>query len=149
MAFGTRAQRVRRRVMRLALTALALIALSTALVYARYRRDLSDARESLAGGSHLVQTSCGAIEYSEEGEGKPVLSIHGAGGGWDQGLLISAFVGEGFRVVAPSRFGYLNTPYPDDPSAVAQAERSRSARARDGRRVAEPSHRRAVDRGAR
>lgn len=108
--------------MMLGLIALALVALGTTCVYSRYRRDLSDARERLAGGSHLVRTSCGAIEYSEEGEGTAVLSIHGAGGGWDQGLLISPFLGEGFRVIAPSRFGYLNTPYPDDPSAVAQAD---------------------------
>ncbi len=122
MPVRARAQRLRRSLMILGLIALAFIVLGTTLTYSRYRRDLSDARERLARGGHLVQTSCGAIEYSEEGKGKTVLSIHGAGGGWDQGLLISPFVGEGFRVIAPSRFGYLNTAYPDDPSAVAQAD---------------------------
>ena len=112
MPVRARAQRLRRSLMILGLIALAFIVLGTTLTYSRYRRDLSDARERLARGGHLVQTSCGAIEYSEEGKGKTVLSIHGAGGGWDQGLLISPFVGEGFRVIAPSRFGYLNTAYP-------------------------------------
>ena len=122
MPVRARGQRLRRSLMILGLIALAFIVLGTTLTYSQYRRDLSDARERLARGSHLAQTSCGAIEYSEEGEGMPVLSVHGAGGGWDQGLLISPFLGEGFRVIAPSRFGYLNTPYPDDPSAVAQAD---------------------------
>jgi pimeloyl-ACP methyl ester carboxylesterase len=93
-----------------------------ALTYSHYRRDLNAAREGLARGSRLIQTACGPIEYSEAGSGTPVLSIHGAGGGWDQGLLISHFIGTGFRVIAPSRFGYLNTPYPDDRSAGAQAD---------------------------
>ena len=50
----------------LGLIALAFIVLGTTLTYSRYRRDLSDARERLARGGHLVQTPCGAIEYSEE-----------------------------------------------------------------------------------
>jgi pimeloyl-ACP methyl ester carboxylesterase len=101
---------------------LTLAASSAAFIYVRYRQDLNDARERLGGGGRVVHTRCGPIEYSEAGKGKTVLSIHGAGGGWDQGLLIRTFIGEGFRVIAPSRFGYLNTPYPDDPSAVAQAD---------------------------
>jgi len=122
MPVRARAQRLSRSLMIRGLIALAFIVLGTTLTYSRYRRDLRDARDRLARGSHLIETSCGAIEYSEEGKGKTILSIHGAGGGWDQGLLISPFVGEGFRVIAPSRFGYLNTPYPDDRSAVAQAD---------------------------
>ena len=118
---GARAQRLGRNLMIPGLIALALTVLGTTLSYSKYRRDLSDARDRLARGGRLVRTSCGAIEYSDEGKGKAVLSIHGAGGGWDQGLLIRSFMGEGSRVIAPSRFGYLNTPYPDDPSAVAQA----------------------------
>lgn len=122
MPVRARGEESRHGLMMVALVLLALTALGTTLAYRRYRRDLGEARKRLAAGGHLVHTSCGATEYGEEGEGKAVLSIHGAGGGWDQGLLISAFLGEGFRVVAPSRFGYLNTPYPDDPSAVAQAD---------------------------
>jgi len=41
------------------------------------------------------------------GEGPPVLIVHGAGGGYDQGLWVARdSVGEGFRIIAPSRFGY-------------------------------------------
>ena len=53
----------------------------------------------------------------------PLLSIHGAGGGYDQGLANAVeLVGEGFRVIAPSRFGYLGTPIPANASPSAQAD---------------------------
>jgi pimeloyl-ACP methyl ester carboxylesterase len=49
--------------------------------------------------------------------------VHGAGGGYDQGLDFARhLVDGGFRVIAMSRFGYLRTPLPSDPSAVAQAD---------------------------
>ena len=76
----------------------------------------------LAGGS-IVETVLGKIEYTDVGDGMPLLSIHGAGGGYDQGLLIAeALFGDGFRVIAPSRFGYLRTPVPRDASPAAQAD---------------------------
>jgi pimeloyl-ACP methyl ester carboxylesterase len=63
------------------------------------------------------------IEYAIAGEGPPVLLVHGAGGGYDQGLdLGEPLVARGLRVIAMSRFGYLRTPLPQDASAAAQAE---------------------------
>ncbi|HUH85456.1 MAG TPA: alpha/beta hydrolase [Stellaceae bacterium] len=71
----------------------------------------------------IIDTGAGPIEYAERGEGRPLLSIHGAGGGFDQGLANAAeLVGDGFRVIAPSRFGYLRTPVPSDASPAAQAD---------------------------
>jgi pimeloyl-ACP methyl ester carboxylesterase len=65
----------------------------------------------------------GPIEFRSRGDGVPLLAIHGAGGGYDQGLAIAdSLVGHGFRVVAPSRFGYLRTPVPGDASPAAQAD---------------------------
>jgi pimeloyl-ACP methyl ester carboxylesterase len=50
------------------------------------------------------------------------LSVHGAGGGFDQGLeLADPLARAGFRVIAVSRFGYLRTPLPPDASAAAHA----------------------------
>lgn len=89
----------------------------------RYRRDIRAARERVAGGSRIVRTRCGSIEYAEAGQGPTVLVVHGAGGGWDQGLDFGRpLAAEGFRVVAMSRFGYLRTPLPADASAAAQAD---------------------------
>jgi pimeloyl-ACP methyl ester carboxylesterase len=93
------------------------------LVYISYRRDINQARERVSTGSQIVQTPCGPIEYALAGGGPPVLVVHGAGGGYDQGLEIGEpLVNSGFRVIAMSRFGYLRTPLPGDASAPAQAD---------------------------
>ena len=83
-------------------------------VITEYRRDLGLAHERVSVGS-VVQTPCGQIEYTSSGDGPPVLVVHGAGGGFDQGMAFAQpLVAQGFRVVAMSRFGYLNTPLPAD-----------------------------------
>src|SRR5512142_979151 len=93
-----------------------------AAIAAVYRRDIRRERERVAGGGRMIQTACGPIEYAVVGDGPAVLVVHGAGGGFDQGLdLGEALVARGFRVIAMSRFGYLRTPLPADASAVAQA----------------------------
>lgn len=52
------------------------------------------------------------MEYVIHGEGRPVLLLHGAMGGWDQSdLLGRAALGDaGFQRIAVSRPGYLGTP---------------------------------------
>jgi pimeloyl-ACP methyl ester carboxylesterase len=93
------------------------------LAYTSYRRDIHQARERVSTGSQMVQTPCGPIEYALAGDGPPVLVVHGAGGGYDQGLEFGEpLVNSGFRIVAMSRFGYLRTPLPTDASASAQAD---------------------------
>jgi pimeloyl-ACP methyl ester carboxylesterase len=93
------------------------------LAYINYRRDIHQARRRVSTGSQIVQTPCGPIEYALAGDGPPVLLVHGAGGGYDQGLEIGdPLVKSGFRVIAMSRFGYLRTPLPGDASASAQAD---------------------------
>jgi pimeloyl-ACP methyl ester carboxylesterase len=88
-----------------------------------YRRDVARAYNRVSTGSRLAQTGCGPIEYAVAGKGPPVLVVHGAGGGFDQGLDLSGgLVRDGFRVIAVSRFGYLRTPLPADASAAAQAD---------------------------
>lgn len=105
------------------IAALALAAASAAAAYGVYRRDLGVARARLAGASELVTTPCGPIEYATLGTGPPLLVVHGAGGGFDQGLAIGAPIANfGFNVIAVSRFGYLRTPLPADASAAAQAD---------------------------
>ncbi len=88
-----------------------------------YRNEIRRARARIATGSKMLKTAVGPIEYAEAGEGPPVLVIHGAGGGFDQGLDIGeGFLQRGFRVIAPSRFGYLRTPLPKKGSPAAQAD---------------------------
>jgi pimeloyl-ACP methyl ester carboxylesterase len=90
--------------------------------YARYLRDLKQIDEALEQGSQIANTRAGPIEYAQQGEGTPLLLIHGAGGGYNQGLLIGRDFGRGHRLIAPSRFGYLKTPVPRNASPEAQAD---------------------------
>ncbi|GIV98808.1 alpha/beta hydrolase [Roseiflexus sp.] len=99
------------------------LVIGAALVYAAYTRDMRAAEARVAAGRRLVEATCGAVEYGEQGNGFPVLVLHGAGGGYDQGLLIGElFLGEGYRIIAPSRFGYLGAEIPADSSVEAQAD---------------------------
>lgn len=102
---------------------LAVLVILSIVVFVRYQSDISAARQRAESGGKLVQTACGPIEYAEEGQGLPVLMIHGAGGGYDQGILLArAFIDQGYRVIAPSRFGYLRAQNPADHSPTAQAK---------------------------
>lgn len=89
-------------------------------------RALADTRQralSLESRSIQIETRHGRLEYSVTGSGMPVLVIHGAGGGFDQGeLLADALGGDGFRWIAVSRFGYLRSELPPAPSTPAQAD---------------------------
>ncbi|MGZ4728850.1 MAG: alpha/beta fold hydrolase [Acidimicrobiales bacterium] len=75
-----------------------------------------------------AETREGAIEYVDRGAGPTVLFIHGSPGGSDQGVLMTEFlVAVGFRVITPSRPGYLGTPLTGDrvgPDQQADLERA-------------------------
>lgn len=105
------------------LTVLVVIGMLVAVSYPSYHTAMRGMRADIAAASSIIATTAGPIEYAETGTGAPVLVVHGNGGGYDQGLLAGRmFIGEDFRLIAPSRFGYLNTPLPEDGSAAAQAD---------------------------
>jgi 2-hydroxy-6-oxonona-2,4-dienedioate hydrolase len=94
-----------------------------ALAYRSYRDDIAAERDRALLGSAMIETSYGPIEYSTLGQGSPILVIHGTGGGWDQGIYAArSIVPYGFRLIAPSRFGYLRTPLPADASPQHEAD---------------------------
>ncbi len=99
---------------------LALVALAISVLALGETR----ARLSQIEAEHaLAETRHGQIEYVSWGEGKPVLVVHGAGGGFDQGRLLARTIGgDGFKWIAVSRFGYLGSAMPPIPSTAAQAE---------------------------
>jgi len=100
-----------------------LVVLSGTLVWCAYRRDLAAARARIESASSVVNTACGTMEYADLGDGPAILAIHGAGGGFDQSVdLARAFLSQHYRIIAPSRFGYLRTPLPADASPMAQAD---------------------------
>lgn len=101
----------------------AVIIAAVSLTWLAFARDLRQAEARLEGRSQVVTTSFGQVEYAEAGTGEPMLLIHGTGGGFDQGLEFGAGIVEaGFRVIAPSRFGYLGSSFPDNPTTALQAD---------------------------
>lgn len=95
-------------------------------VHGRFAHDLALATERAAQGSVVVHTGCGPIEVQDQGQGLPLLVVHGSGGGHDQGMAWARpLLQQGIRVVAVSRFGYLRTPRPADASPEAQADAHR------------------------
>jgi pimeloyl-ACP methyl ester carboxylesterase len=92
------------------------------VTYPRYHREMEAAKARLLADSELLTTGHGDIEYAVQGEGTPVLSLHGAGGGYDQGLWAAKMAfGDGYKIISVSRFGYLRSPIPKDASIKAQA----------------------------
>jgi pimeloyl-ACP methyl ester carboxylesterase len=96
-----------------------LIVMPTELGYQLY---ITGIEQQTLTGSRLIITTHGLIEYADEGEGYPVLVSHGGLMGYDQIESVKQMLGTGFRVIAPSRFGYLRTPLPQNASVAAQAD---------------------------
>jgi 2-hydroxy-6-oxonona-2,4-dienedioate hydrolase len=118
---------------RIILIGIIVALLAASALYTMYRRDLGKAVAALEGQSDVVETDFGPIEYAERGEGHPALVIHGSGGGFQQGLLMAEpLADEGFRLIAPSRFGYLRTPASEGMTVERQADAHAALMARLG-----------------
>jgi pimeloyl-ACP methyl ester carboxylesterase len=93
------------------------------VVAVEFNYSLTIAKDNVSGQSDIIATRSGALEYAVAGEGRPVLAIHGLGGGFDQSLdMMTRLSGSGHKVIAPSRFGYLRSALPEDAGAAAQAD---------------------------
>jgi pimeloyl-ACP methyl ester carboxylesterase len=71
-----------------------------------------------------LETRFGTVEHAERGAGLPILVCHGMFGchadavdGWWTCML-----GEGFRIIAPSRFGHFGSTLPPRATPADQAE---------------------------
>ena len=113
----------RRKAVLLAGIATCAVVLVGMMTGSRFRSDLHEAEARLVGRSEVISTTVGPLEFAERGVGPALVMIHGTGGGFDQGLLFSGDLAEqGFRVIAPSRFGYLRSaPNPRSPEVQADA----------------------------
>jgi pimeloyl-ACP methyl ester carboxylesterase len=99
-----------------------ITAVVVALTYPRYYREMRAAKARLLAGSEILKTDHGDIEYAVQGEGTPVLLLHGAGGGYDQGLSLGRLaLGDGYKFISVSRYGYLRSPIPTNGSIKTQA----------------------------
>lgn len=95
-----------------------LFSLTMGVTYFCYSSSRTERFDSLATESQVVQTSVGPIEYQVIGESGPVvLFLHGTPGGYDQGFAMP-----GYRVLTPSRPGYLRTPLDVGSTPAQQAQ---------------------------
>jgi pimeloyl-ACP methyl ester carboxylesterase len=89
---------------------------------ARYKKEKQLARNRLQVGSQLIETSLGVVEAGLIGQGSAILISHGSGGGYDMGLWLAHLIGGPYQYIAPSRFGYLRSSLPPNPSPETQAD---------------------------
>src|SRR6186997_1107771 len=81
------------------------------VVWSRFAAELRMHRGRVSRGSQVVPSRFGQIEFATLGHGAPVLIVHGAGGGFDQGLSAAGRLTDaGYRIIAPSRFGTFGHP---------------------------------------
>ena len=92
------------------------------LIYRQYQHDMSLGHQRILSGGTVIDTACGPIQYAEFGEGAPMLIVHGAGGGYDQGEYFAKLIGGNYRWIAPSRFGFLGSPVPEGANSALQAD---------------------------
>jgi 2-hydroxy-6-oxonona-2,4-dienedioate hydrolase len=97
-------------------------AIPAGLIYRQYRHDMALAYRRISSGGSIIETACGSIQYTEFGEGAPMLIVHGSGGGYDQGEYFARLIGGNYHWVAPSRFGFLGSPVPDGADSAQQAD---------------------------
>lgn len=96
---------------------------ATLAVAASFRATMRADLQRVSGRSVILPSPFGPLEYLECGEGPPVLLVHGAGGGFDMGELMGeVLLGEEFRWIAPSRFGYLGSGLPEGAGPELQAQ---------------------------
>ena len=106
------------------LSIIILLIFCCVIIYITYRKDLNNYAKRIDSiESQIFKSNIGNIEYYLEGKGPTILISHGVTGGIDQGIgLSNLYLGKGYRYLYISRFGYLKSSIPDNPSAKLQAK---------------------------
>ena len=101
-----------------------ILVVSFIVILITYKKALSvSSFKTNAIKSSIFKSEEGDIEYMLEGSGPTILISHGVTGGIDQGIgLTNMYLGPGYRYLYLSRFGYLKSSFPDNPSAKLQAK---------------------------
>jgi pimeloyl-ACP methyl ester carboxylesterase len=92
---------------------------------ATYREDMRRAWNRINSfPTRGLETRFGTIEYADHGQGLPLLVSHGVLGCHvdSVGTWWATLPGPGFRVIAPSRFGYFGSTLPERATPSDQAD---------------------------
>jgi 2-hydroxy-6-oxonona-2,4-dienedioate hydrolase len=90
----------------LQLSILAILLGGSVYAYPRFQAEMKAAQVVIDAYDTIeIETSFGHIELVDCGIGFPTLSIHGTGGGFDQGLALAAWLQRaGYRIVSTIAF---------------------------------------------
>ena len=101
-----------------------IVVIGIVYVATRYAREIRAARQCIAClGSQVIEPAYGPVEYARIGEGDPLLVVHGALGGFDQGLFLARSIdAPTSQIISVSRFGFLRSPVPLDATLDTQAD---------------------------
>lgn len=89
----------------------------------RCKRAEKKGYERLESYNSITATlSYGAMTYVDRGAGETILSIHGIFGGYDQAFDTCKDLSKKYRILAPSRFGYLGSDILGDGTPKEQAK---------------------------
>jgi pimeloyl-ACP methyl ester carboxylesterase len=88
------------------------------MVYGRYRQEKKQALQTLRAGSQLLN----GVEFAMQGEGKPILVLHGGFGAFEQGLATAELLGLEGKIIALSRPGYRQSSLANGRSLSEQAQ---------------------------
>ena len=87
----------------------------------RFEQETRETIRTLERRSQVIETIVGPVEVSIHGDGPPVLVVHGAAGGYDQGEVKSEEF-SGVQYISVSRPGYLRTPLATGETPAEQAD---------------------------
>lgn len=94
---------------------------SSELKESKFQKWLEKTTEHLDEKGKIINTALGPVQIVTKGKGTPIIVLHGGFGGWDQGVLVAnKLYKHGFKVIIPSRPGYLSTPIFTDPLVLQE-----------------------------
>lgn len=79
-------------------------------------------KQLLAYGAKDIPLSYGTMRVVDHGEGEVILSVHGIFGGYDQAYDTCKDFASEYRILAPSRFGYLGSERYKEGTPARQAD---------------------------
>ena len=101
-----------------------IVLIIVVIIFLKYRKTLAKNQDYLNSiPSQVFKSKFGEIEYYLKGKGSTILVSHGITGGVDQGIGLSKdYIGENYRLLFVSRFGYLKSSIPSNASSQLQGE---------------------------